>query len=63
MLLLQLGAGQRSSAAAEGGECAHTRCPWAMRDREPIAVRSHSDRSGACGHPARQLYLGRNRLS
>ena len=40
MLLLQLGAGQRSSAGAGGGECARTRCPCAMRDRVPIAVRS-----------------------
>eukprot|EP00966_Prymnesium_polylepis_P002287 52742-Prymnesium_polylepis.1 len=51
MLLLQLGAGQRSSAGVGGGECARMRCPCAMRDRVSIAVRSQWC---MCGHPARK---------
>eukprot|EP00966_Prymnesium_polylepis_P224952 5202941-Prymnesium_polylepis.1 len=44
MLVLQLSAGRRSSAAADGCECARAISPRAMRnpmrDPKPIAVRS-----------------------
>eukprot|EP00966_Prymnesium_polylepis_P139558 3224884-Prymnesium_polylepis.1 len=53
MLLLQLGAGQRSSAGAGGvvnvcARGAHRRCAIECRDRGAIAV------VHACGNPARK---------